>query len=164
MAGIIKCGAYIPLFRLGKETIGWDQKIEKAVANFNEDSITMGVAAAFDCLGEMDRNLIDGLFFATTTSPYGEKLGAATLAVACDLRREIVTADYANSLRSGTLVLRAAVDAVNAGSLNSVLVVVSDHRVPMPGTEFEPVFGDGAAAFLIGHIEEAAQIESQFSI
>jgi len=164
MAGIIKCGAYIPLFRLGKETTGWDQKIEKAVANFNEDSITMGVAAAFDCLGEMDRNLIDGLFFATTTCPYGEKLGAATLAVACDLRREIVTADYANSLRSGTLALRAAVDAVNAGSLNSVLVVVSDHRVPMPGTEFEPVFGDGAAAFLIGHMEEAAQIESQFSI
>jgi 3-hydroxy-3-methylglutaryl CoA synthase len=164
VAGIIKCGAYIPLFRLGKETAGWNQDTEKAVANCDEDCITMAVAAALDCIGDMDRNSIDGLFFGTTTSPYAEKLGAATIALACDLRREIVTADYTNSLRAGTIALRAAVDAIDAGSLNSVMVVVGEHRIPMPGTEFEAFFADGAAAYLLGKADVAVTIRDQFSI
>ena len=69
MIGIISYGAYVPLHRLGPETKGWGFPLEKAVAYYDEDSLTMAAAAALDCLGDCDRNSIDGLYFASTTSP-----------------------------------------------------------------------------------------------
>ena len=54
MAGIVSYGAYIPLFRLGKATVGWEGPNERAIANFDEDSVTMAVAALRDALTAMD--------------------------------------------------------------------------------------------------------------
>ena len=58
MTGIKSYGAYIPKYRLGKETAGWGFPAEKAVANFDEDSITMAVAAGMDCLRGIDRSQV----------------------------------------------------------------------------------------------------------
>ena len=69
MVGIVRFGAYVPLHRLGKETDGWTTAGERATANFDEDSITMAVAAALDCLEGVDRKRVDGVFFASTSSP-----------------------------------------------------------------------------------------------
>ncbi|GAG45962.1 unnamed protein product, partial [marine sediment metagenome] len=71
MIGITLYGAYIPIWRLSRAVIakewgGAPTPGEKSVANYDEDSMTMGVAAAIDCLKGMDRNIVDGLFFATT--------------------------------------------------------------------------------------------------
>ena len=73
MAGIVSYGAYIPLFRLGKATAGWEGPSERAIANFDEDSVTMAVAALRDALTAMDATTIDALYFASTTPPYAEK-------------------------------------------------------------------------------------------
>ena len=78
MAGISAFGAYIPRYRLGASTDGWGSRAERSVANFDEDSVTMAVAAGLDCLTGRDRQDIDGLLFATTTPPYAEKGCAAT--------------------------------------------------------------------------------------
>src|SRR5665647_2392390 len=56
MAGIIAYGAYIPWLRLERKLIAESWGIpgapgEIAVANFDEDSVTMGVEAARDCIG-----------------------------------------------------------------------------------------------------------------
>jgi 3-hydroxy-3-methylglutaryl CoA synthase len=75
---------------------------EKAVASWDEDSLTMAVAAALDCIGDGDRNRIDGLYFASTTAPYREKLTATTLGLAADLRTDMATADITDTLRCGT--------------------------------------------------------------
>ena len=75
MVGIKSFGAYVPKYRLGKETANWGSPSEKAVANFDEDSVTMAVAAGRHCLKGIDPNEIDGLLFATTTPPYTEKQG-----------------------------------------------------------------------------------------
>jgi hydroxymethylglutaryl-CoA synthase len=169
MIGIVSYGAYIPLWRLSREAIlkAWRQPSEqgeRAVANFDEDSITMAVAATLDCLSSMDRHAVDGLFFATTTSPYKEKLGAAIVATAADLRRNIVTADFSNSLRSGTAALKAGIDAVKSGSMKQVLVVAADIRLGEPGSSWELNCGDGAAALLIGTSEVIAEIEASYSV
>ena len=87
MAGITSYGAYIPRYRLGQETAGWGLPVEKPVCNFDEDSLTMAVAAGMDCIDGLDRSAVDGLFFATTTSPYIEKQGASIVAAAVDLGR-----------------------------------------------------------------------------
>ena len=73
MAGIASYGAYIPRYRLGSGTDGWNSDQERSIANFDEDSVSMGVAAGADCLQGLDRNSIDGLLFATTTPPYAVK-------------------------------------------------------------------------------------------
>ena len=94
MIGITSWGSYIPVWRLSRGAIGGGMLGEKAIAGFDEDSITMAVAATMDCLKDVDRQGVDGLFFATTTSPYKEKLGSAMVATAADSRRDIITADF----------------------------------------------------------------------
>ena len=167
MVGIVSYGAYIPIYRLSREILEqvWGRgagKGEKAIANWDEDSITMAVEAGMDCLKGIEKQSVDALYFATTTPPYKEKQSASVIAAALDLREDIIAADLANSLRSGTIAIRAALDAVKAGSAKKVLVIVSDCRIPAPDSAFEPVFGDGAAAFLIGEDGVAAEIEGSY--
>lgn len=164
MAGITSYGAYVPLWRLNREAIMKGLRGEKAIRNFDEDSTTMAVAAAIDCLKGRDREAIDGLFFASTTAPYKEKQIATTIAAAADMRPDIITADFCNSLRSGTSALRAALDAVRAGTAKQMLVVTADCRMGAPGTDFEQNCGDGAAALLIGDSDGAVDIEAWHSI
>ena len=121
MIGITSFGAYIPIYRLSHAELGraWGGvggKGERSVANYDEDSLTMAVEAAIDCMGSMDRSKIDALSFASTTSPYLEKQCASIVAAACDLREDIFAIDIGNSLRAGTNAIRAAHDAVKSGS------------------------------------------------
>jgi len=164
MAGIISYGAYIPRYRLGKETAGWGLPVEKPVGNFDEDSLTMAVAAGMDCIEGLDRSAVDGLFFATTTSPYIEKQGASIVAAAVDLGRNILTNDITNSLRAGTLAMRSALDAIDAGSAKQVMVTVADCRMGAPGSEVEQLSGDGAGALLFGGNGVIAEVVGSFSV
>ena len=151
MAGISAFGAYIPRYRLGPETGGWDSPGQRSIANFDEDSISMAVAAGIDCLRGRDREEIDGLLFASTTPPYAEKQCASIIATALDLRRDIFTADITDVLRAGTTALKSALDSVVAGSAKHVLVVASDNRQGAPKGEAERNSGDGATAFIISN-------------
>ena len=92
LIGIAAYGAYVPKYRLGRDTLGWNSEQERSVANFDEDSVTMAVAAGRECLRGRDRQAVDGLIFATTTPPYAEKQCAAIIATALDLRRDLFTA------------------------------------------------------------------------
>jgi hydroxymethylglutaryl-CoA synthase len=163
MIGILSYGAYIPPTRLplgmisgGSPTPGGP---EKAVAWNDEDAITLGVTAAIHCLADIDRSGVDMLIFASTTLPFQEKQAAALAARVLDLRRDIQTADQTGSTRAGTTALRAAFDAVAAGSAERVLVIASDARLAAPGSGLEINFGDGAAAFLIGQGDAIATLE-----
>lgn len=164
MVGITSFGAYIPFFRLNRAAIASGLKGERPFANFDEDSITMAVAAALDCMHGIKRESIDGLFFASTTSPYREKQAATTVAVAADLRRDIITADYANTLKAGTTALRSAADAVAAGTAQQVMVVAADIRLGAPGSLLEQGLGDGAAAILMGGHDVLATLEGSYAV
>ena len=168
-AGITSFGAYIPLYRLNLETFGqvWGKSVghgEKAVANCDEDSLTMATEAIVDCLNGRNREAIDGLYFATTTPVYREKQNASIIAKVVDLRRDIETLDVTDSLRGGSSALKAGLNAVNAGTAKNFLIAASDCRVPAPDSDFELRFGDGAAAFLIGDSDVAVEIEGSYSI
>jgi 3-hydroxy-3-methylglutaryl CoA synthase len=163
MIGIEAFGQYLPWWRLDFSAVGIGRG-ERAIANFDEDSLTMGVAAGTNCLGDIDRSTIGGLFFATTTSPYKEKQISVTAAAALDLAQDVITADFCNSLRAGTTALQRAVEAVSCGSANRVLVIASDLRLPTPGSEFETTFGNGAAAFLVSRNNVAVEYKDSYSI
>ncbi len=169
MVGITSYGAYIPWHRMKREDCvkawgGFAMPGERAVAYYDEDSVSMAVEAAIDCLTGVDPKKVDGLFFATTTSPYKEKQCSALMAVPLDLRPDIRTADLNTSLRAGTTALALAYDTVRAGSANSVLVAASDMRLGAPAGMTEQQFGDGAGALLVGKDNVIAEILGVFSI
>ena len=164
MPGIAAFGAYVPKYRLGAKTSGWDSALERTIANFDEDSVTMAVAAGLDCLHGRDRQSVDALIFASTTAPYAEKQNAAIIATALDLRRDISTADMTGVLRAGTTALKSALDSVSAGSAKQVLVIASDSRQGAPRSEIEQNCGDGAAAFLVSNLNVLAEAEGFHSI
>lgn len=168
MAGIVSYGAYVPPTRLPLAALvgkpAQEGGPEKAVAWSDEDAVTLAVAAGANALRGFDREGVDALFFASTTHPFQEKQGAALVARALDLRREVETADFAGSLRAGTGALRRAVDAVRAGSARRVLVVASDCRTAAPGSALERSLGDGAAAFLVGAEGVVAAFEAAHAV
>ena len=155
MTGITSFGAYIPFYRLTHKEIAraWGGRAgdgERAVANVDEDSITMAVEAVRDLLTKGDGREIDGLMFATTTSPYAEKQASALIATAADLRNDIRTADYTTSLRSATTAILAACDSVKAGSASNIIIAAADTRLAPPKSAGERLFGDAASAISIG--------------
>jgi len=168
MVGITSVGAYIPVYRLNRDEIGrmWGGRSAggaKAVAGYDEDTVTMAVAAALDCLQRGGAG-VNGLSLATTTAPYREKLSAAIVASVADLNEECHAADFTDSLRAGTAALKSAVDAVGAGSTKKVLVVASDSRQGAAKGALEQTRGDGAAALIIGSEKVIAEVEGSYSI
>jgi len=170
MAGIVSYGAYIPFYRLSRAEIAgaWGMKAatgvgERAVANYDEDSLTMAVAAARDCVQGIDTAKIDGLYFASTTAPYKEKQSAATIAAVLGLPSEAITIDFSGSLRTGSNALKTAMDAVDSGNQQSILVCAADSRLGYPAGPDEMTFGDGAAAILVGSKELIATIDHYYS-
>ncbi len=169
MVGITSFGAYIPWHRMKREDCvkawgGFAMPGERAVAYYDEDSVSMAVEAAVDCLTGVDPKKVDGLFFATTTSPYKEKQCSAFMAFPLDMRQDIRTADIGTSLRAGTTALALAYDTVRAGSANSVLVASADMRLGAPAGMTEQQFGDGAAALLVGKENVIAEILGAYTV
>jgi 3-hydroxy-3-methylglutaryl CoA synthase len=175
MAGIVSYGGYVPRYRLNRKIIfaamGWLNPGtgtyghgEKAVANFDEDSITMATSAAADSLRGIDRSKIEGLYFASTTMPYKERLNAGIIATALNLQDAIRSSDFSHALKAGTTALLSAIEAIEAGSTKTILVCASDTRLGKMGTTQEMIFGDGAAAFVLGDHDKIAEFKGSFSL
>ena len=165
--GIRSYGAYVPITRLSLAALSGSPREggpEKAVAYSDEDSATMAVAAAIDCLSGLDRALVDEVVFASTSYPLREKQGAALIAKALDLRRDVRTSDCSGSLRAGTGALETALHTVAAGAVHNVLVVASDCRMGAPRGPLDAKLGDGAAAFLVSDTDPIAILEATHSI
>jgi 3-hydroxy-3-methylglutaryl CoA synthase len=167
MAGIAAYGAYVPITRLPLSlAAGRPAKEggpERAVADYDEDAVTMAVTAAIDCLTGVPRDAVDAVYFASTSYPLREKQGAALIAKALDLRRDVLTQDHAGSLRAGTAALESAIHAVASGALRAVLVVASDCRLGAPRGALEAKLGDGAVALLVS-ADPIARFDASFSV
>ncbi|MDY6911296.1 MAG: zinc ribbon domain-containing protein [Chloroflexota bacterium] len=169
MAGIKSFSAYVPRYRLGQDVVPKVVGVgglrgERAIANFDEDSLTMAVAAALNCLGNTDRSQIDGLFFATTSPPYKERSSGTIIAATLGLRSDIRIADFTNSLRGGTLALSFAVDAIQSKAIRNALVIAADSRPARAFGNHAQLFGDGAVALLVGESDISVDIEGFSSV
>ncbi len=168
MAGITRFGAYIPYYRLTHKDIAraWGGRAgdaERAVAAVDEDSVTMAVEAVRDLLAGSEAGDVDGLIFATTTSPYAEKPASALIATVADLRHDVRSADHTNSLRAATSALSAALDSVAAGSASRVIITSADTRLAPPRSMNERNFGDAAAAIEVGRDGVIAELLASHS-
>ncbi len=161
MIGIVGFGGYVPRLRLSRRAVvdanAWyaphlvgKGKGHRAMANFDEDSLTMAVAAARDCLGaDEDRSHIQGVYLASGTLPFVERLNAAIVAEALTLDEMTDAVDMGGAQRSAlTAVSLALGKAGSAGGLH--LVLAADNRKTRAASAQELDYGDGAAAVLIG--------------
>ncbi|MBU1275473.1 MAG: OB-fold domain-containing protein [Proteobacteria bacterium] len=174
MIGIQAFGGYVPRYRLDRQLIyqsmGWMApgnkahcRGEKAVAGFDEDSITMAVAASLDAMCNCDRSRIDSLCFASTCLPFKERLNAGIIKTALGLKNEISAADFSSGLRSGTTALLHALDSIKAKRSRSTLLCAADNRLGKPASPQEIIFGDAGAAFLVGDENVVAEFKGSYS-
>ena len=112
MPGISAIGAYVPKYRLARSLFAqaWGSgggPGERAVASYDEDTLSLAVNAAVDAINAHGRDGIDAVYFASTTAPYREKSSAALVTAAADLGTNVRTADFGGSLRAGAMALHA---------------------------------------------------------
>ena len=159
-AGISEFGVYLPRSRLERAAIaaatrwakgarGGRASGERSYCNWDEDSVTMAVEAARDCLAGRGRSSIGTLTLASTTLPFADRSNAGIVATALDLDESTAVADVASCQRAGTSALLAALQRPT--SAGDALVVASDRRLARPGSDQEMNYGHGAAALLVGH-------------
>jgi 3-hydroxy-3-methylglutaryl CoA synthase/uncharacterized OB-fold protein len=147
MRGITGWATYLPHWRLDRSSIGafvgkGGGRGTRAVASYDEDPVTLGVAAArlLDPAPSPD-----ALWFATTAPPYMEKTNATIVHAALRLDDSVGAFDAGASPRSAVGALFMA-----ARSTTSVVVVAADVRTGLAGSADEAKSGDGAATVMFG--------------
>ncbi|MBI2863779.1 MAG: hydroxymethylglutaryl-CoA synthase family protein [Chloroflexi bacterium] len=175
MIGITAFGGYIPRLRLSRKSIvqhiGWlnpaiagGAQGERSMCNFDEDSLTMAVAAALDCLVGQNKQGVDSLYLASTTLPFADRLNAGIVSTALNLRDDIVTADFGSTQRAGTTALIAGLQAIKSGDKKKVLVTASDKRETKAASPYEMWFGDGAASVLLSDENVIAEFKGSHTV
>ncbi|MGV3573182.1 MAG: hydroxymethylglutaryl-CoA synthase family protein [Ramlibacter sp.] len=160
MIGITGFGGYVPRLRLSRQAVAqanaWyapqfgGRKGTRAMAGYDEDSITMAVAAARDCLGPgEDRSHVRSVFLASDTLPFAERLNAGVVAGALTLAEDIEAIDMGGTQRAALSAITQAVARVQSGG-GDALVLAADNRQTRAGSAQELEYGDAAAAVLVG--------------
>lgn len=156
LGSIIACGAYVPRLRLPRAVIGaatgWLSAPNtqrgsgaRAICNWDEDAVTLAVAAARSARSACSAERIDCLYLASTSLPFADRDCAALVASALDLPATLETLNVTTTLRAGTSALANAARRRDS----RVLVVASDARTARPGSSQELQYGHGAAAVLV---------------
>ncbi len=157
-------GAHVPRLRLARSTIAqalsWlnpparsSSRGSRAIANWDEDAVTMAVEAARSCVAERRSSTdMHSLIFCSTSAPFADRDDATLVNAAIGFPESMETANFSSSLRAGTAGLLAAARRGDA----CTLVVASDARQARAGSSQELTYGDAAAAVLVGPPDSAA--------
>ncbi len=165
--GLTAFGGYVPRLRLARQAIAeanaWFNpgikglaKGERSICNWDEDSLTMAVEAARDCLGREGAQAVTGVTLASTTLPFEDRQNAGILATALNLGAELTTLDVTASQRAGTSGLINALNVARGSEGTQLFVAAEKRRAKTSGSQ-ELLFGDGAAAFTLGANGVAAE-------
>lgn len=168
MASILNIGISIPAKRLRDDiyfkSTGFHINGERAIADYDEDSVTLACSAGLEATRGIDIQKIDRLLFASTTPVYAEKLNASLLASVLGCRDEIHTADITGSLRSMLTAVRICLETATKNT-GLKLVLGGETRRAQPGSQEESTLGDAGAGVVISPEEDGfANIEACYSI
>jgi 3-hydroxy-3-methylglutaryl CoA synthase len=137
---------------------------ERSMCNWDEDSLTMAVTAARDCLVGMDKKKVDAVYLASTTVPFADRQNAGIIATALNLRDNVLTADFTASQKVATTALVTAFDALKGGDKKSILLTAADMRMTKSAYFHEMWYGDGGAALLLGVDNVIAECLGSYSV
>jgi hydroxymethylglutaryl-CoA synthase len=162
MVGITSFAGYVPRRRMSRTVIAeanqWFNpglssmgRGERALANWDEDAITMAVEACRGCAAPDERASCTAIYFASTTFPFADRQNAGIVAAALQMPAAVSTMDVCGSQRAGTTALLTALNAAaSAAPGTRILVAASDKRKTLAASSQEMQFGDGAAAVAVG--------------
>jgi 3-hydroxy-3-methylglutaryl CoA synthase len=158
LPGLLATARYLPRLRLERSELlaqhrwmapglrglarGW-----RAMASWDEDSVTMAVEAGRALQHAAAGAPIGSLTLASTTLPFAERLNAGIVAAALDLRESTPLRDVTSSARAALAELAAALQMPRDG-VHAVLA--AERRIARPASAQEMIFGDGAAGALVG--------------
>ena len=149
-AGIAAAGFYLPRcairedeYRRGAGRFAAEGVTEKGVAGFDEDEVTMAVAAGDRLLADVNRAIVDVLAFATSNTVAGGALVAEALGVDPARARDVW-----GSTDAGETALAGAIDTA-AREGTQTLVLAADAPRTDPATPEEDPLGAAAVALLV---------------
>jgi hydroxymethylglutaryl-CoA synthase len=173
--GITSYGTYLPQFAIlaeeielaqGKVASGIPQSLgvkQKTVADFDQDTAVLSVAAAAQALERMEKTKpensdptanIGALFIGSESHPYAVKPTGTIVAQALGLPQTLAMADLQFACKAGTQSLQIVAAYVAAGMIERGLAIGADTAQSRPGDILEFSAGAGAAAFILGRAKK----------
>lgn len=175
-AGIVSYGVYIPKYRIRAEEIArvWGERedmaqnlnvFEKSVPDFDEDAVTIAVEATRNALkrASVDPARIGAIYAGSESHPYAVKPTGTIVGEAIGANHELTAADFEFACKAGTAAVQACLGLVTANLIDLGLAVGTDTSQGAPGDALEYTAAAGAAAYLIGREDLAAEIEGFYS-
>lgn len=157
--GLLATIRYVPRLRLERSEVAAQHrwmapglkslaKGQRAMANWDEDAVTMAVEAARALRAAAPAPVPTELTLASTTLPFADRLNAGVVAAAVGLGADAVVRDVASSARAALTELAASLRHPASGATR--IIVASERRTAKPASPQELIFGDGAAAASVG--------------
>ncbi|MDB5871662.1 MAG: hypothetical protein JWQ07_1104 [Ramlibacter sp.] len=154
--GLLATTRYVPRLRLERSEVlaqhRWMApslrsvaKGRRAIASWDEDSVTMAVEAGRRLQRALPAAPIAVFTLASTTLPFAERLNAGIVAAALDIAPDSMLRDVSSSARAALTELSAALRGEQAA-----VVLAAERRIAKPASSQEMTFGDGAAGALLG--------------
>ena len=170
--GLLATTRYVPRLRLERsEVLARHQwmapglrslaKGRRAIANWDEDTVTMAVEAGRQLQHGSPSVAAEELTLVSTTLPFAERLNAGIVASALGLATSAALRDAGSSGRAALTELTAALRRP-AGTTTQMLLA-AERRIAQPASAQEMIFGDGAAGALVGSGSAIATLVSSRS-
>ncbi len=159
--GLLATSRYVPRLRLERGEIfaqhRWMapglrslSKGQRAIANWDEDAVTMAVEASRALAPGLAGQSVTALTLTSTTLPFAERINAGIVASALGLGSETVVRDVVSSARAATTELISALARPGVQG-QAQLIVAAERRTAKPASALEMISGDGAAAVAMGY-------------
>ncbi|MGQ9679833.1 MAG: hydroxymethylglutaryl-CoA synthase [Candidatus Bathyarchaeia archaeon] len=171
--GILSYGVYIPINRLKGSEIcriwgGYESPIEeKAVADIDEDAVTISVECAKYALkrAKINPEEIGAIYVGTESKPYAVKPCGSIVAEAIGATPKVTAADYEFACKAGTEAFQTCIGLVSSGMVKYAMAIGADTAQGRPADALEYTVACGGAAFIFGlkSNETIAYLEGSYS-
>ena len=172
MIGIVSYGVYIPKFRIKPSQIAtaWGRDVqeiekslgilEKAVASYDEDAITLAIEAGSNALtaANIDPTSIGGITIGSESHPYAVKPSSTTVAEILGMGTDYLAADLEFACKAGTAGVQLLSGLISQGKSQYCLAIGSDVAQSKPSDVLEYTASSAAAAFILGKTDVIANI------
>lgn len=164
MIGIVSYGVYIPRFRIKPSQIAeaWGKVaeevekslgvMEKAVASYDEDTITLAIEASYQALSnaQIKPHEIGAITVGSESHPYAVKPSSTIVAEILGMGTDYLAVDLQFACKAGTTGIQLLSSLAQAGHAKYCLAVGSDVAQAKPADVLEYTASSAAAAFLLG--------------
>lgn len=164
MAGILSYGVYIPRYRIKVEDIAlaWDKQPaeivgalqieEKAVPNYDEDAVSMGVEATSIALNRasLPANKLQSVFVGSESHPYAVNPTSSTVAEILGVGNDYLAVDLEFACKAAAAGMAITAGLLDSKKINYGLVIGSDTAQAKPRDILEFTAGSAAGSFIMG--------------